>query len=111
MTQKLEARGRFSHSHSFAFGDMKKQSEQVQKKRDLSVHLESELEDWDRRNIHNTQECAIYAREISEWLREKEAEHRPKHGYMDSQTDINEKMRRILFDWLIEVHYKFKLRP
>jgi hypothetical protein len=27
------------------------------------------------------------------------------------QTDINEKMRAILVDWLIEVHYKFKLMP
>ena len=27
------------------------------------------------------------------------------------QTDINEKMRAILVDWLIEVHYKFKLLP
>jgi G2/mitotic-specific cyclin-B, other len=27
------------------------------------------------------------------------------------QTDINEKMRAILIDWLIEVHLKFKLLP
>jgi len=30
---------------------------------------------------------------------------------MDRQTDINEKMRAILIDWLIEVHLKFKLVP
>jgi hypothetical protein len=30
---------------------------------------------------------------------------------MTSQNDINEKMRAILVDWLIEVHYKFKLLP
>ncbi|KAJ6897282.1 hypothetical protein NC651_023216 [Populus alba x Populus x berolinensis] len=29
--------------------------------------------------------------------------------YMDRQFDINEKMRAILVDWLIEVHYKFEL--
>ena len=28
---------------------------------------------------------------------------------MEYQSDINEKMREILFDWLIEVHKKFKL--
>ncbi len=28
---------------------------------------------------------------------------------MDKQIDINEKMRAILIDWLIEVHLKFKL--
>ncbi|CAH9145288.1 unnamed protein product [Cuscuta epithymum] len=29
--------------------------------------------------------------------------------YMDRQPDINERMRGILIDWLIEVHYKFEL--
>lgn len=38
-------------------------------------------------------------------------EYLPSHGYMDRQTDINEKMRAILVDWLIEVHLKFKLIP
>lgn len=30
---------------------------------------------------------------------------------MDSQLDINSKMRAILVDWLIEVHKKFELMP
>ncbi|XP_026411126.1 cyclin-B2-2-like [Papaver somniferum] len=30
-------------------------------------------------------------------------------NYMVQQSDINEKMRVILVDWLIEVHYKFEL--
>ncbi|KHN33647.1 G2/mitotic-specific cyclin-1 [Glycine soja] len=30
-------------------------------------------------------------------------------NYMTSQLDINERMRAILIDWLIEVHYKFEL--
>jgi cyclin B len=34
----------------------------------------------------------------------------PKIGYMEHQKDINEKMRAILVDWLIEVHSKFNLR-
>jgi cyclin B len=32
-------------------------------------------------------------------------------GYMNTQNDINEKMRAILIDWIIDVHYKFKLTP
>ena len=28
---------------------------------------------------------------------------------MEKQTDVNEKMRAILIDWLVEVHLKFKL--
>ena len=35
---------------------------------------------------------------------------KPKIGYMTSQNDINEQMRAILIDWLIEVHYRFKLK-
>lgn len=34
-----------------------------------------------------------------------------RFGYMVSQPDINEKMRAILIDWLVEVHLKFKLMP
>lgn len=30
---------------------------------------------------------------------------------MKSQPDINDKMRAILVDWIIEVHLKFKLQP
>ncbi|XP_010536465.1 PREDICTED: cyclin-B2-4-like [Tarenaya hassleriana] len=30
-------------------------------------------------------------------------------NYMENQQDINERMRGILIDWLIEVHYKFEL--
>jgi len=29
----------------------------------------------------------------------------------NKQNDINEKMRSILVDWLVEVHVKFKLLP
>ena len=31
-------------------------------------------------------------------------------GYMKNQSDINEKMRAMLVDWLIDVHFKFKLK-
>jgi G2/mitotic-specific cyclin-B, other len=30
---------------------------------------------------------------------------------MSGQAEINDKMRAILIDWLIEVHHKFKLQP
>lgn len=32
------------------------------------------------------------------------------HGYMSKQTDINERMRAMLIDWIIDVHFKFKLK-
>ncbi len=37
-------------------------------------------------------------------------ESRP-HDYIDSQPEINESMRAILVDWMIDVHRKFELSP
>ena len=39
-----------------------------------------------------------------------EEQYTPK-PYLHIQKDINAKMRAILVDWLVEVHYKFKLHP
>ena len=41
---------------------------------------------------------------------EHELKLKPKIGYMNNQNDINEQMRAILIDWLIEVHYRFRLK-
>eukprot|EP01031_Cornospumella_fuschlensis_P018585 gene18585-22757_t len=40
-----------------------------------------------------------------------EREHRVNSRYMDKQELVNEKMRGILVDWLVEVHLKFKMVP
>lgn len=50
-----------------------------------------------------------YSEEIFEYLYSIEPQKKVKHGYIKLQKDINEKMRGILIDWLIEVHMKFKL--
>jgi cyclin B len=44
-------------------------------------------------------------------FREKELETSVNPTYMRQQQHINEKMRAILIDWLVEVHLKFKLVP
>ena len=41
---------------------------------------------------------------------EKDLLYKPKIGYMNMQSDINEQMRAILIDWLIEVHYRYRLK-
>ena len=43
-------------------------------------------------------------------LDEKEINIKPNMKYMNDQKDINVQMRAILIDWLIEVHYRFKLK-
>ena len=51
-----------------------------------------------------------YFDEIYKYLKSIENSDLPKENYMNSvQDDINEKMRKILLDWLIDVHAKFNL--
>lgn len=51
-----------------------------------------------------------YIHEIYAHLKENEGKYLPNPNYMAAQTDLNERMRSILVDWLVEVHLKFKLR-
>ncbi len=60
---------------------------------------------------HVPEEVVEYIEDIIDFIWDTENEKVPEYGYMKRQKDINEKMRAILIDWLIEVHYKFKLNP
>jgi len=66
------------------------------------------MEECDVREIGNPQCVSEYASTIFKYLRENE-KYIAKGGYMPNQTDINEKMRAILVDWLVDVHMRFKL--
>jgi hypothetical protein len=52
-----------------------------------------------------------YVQDMYCHFREKEAASSVRPLYMESQLHINERMRSILVDWLVEVHLKFKLVP
>jgi len=67
------------------------------------------MDNIDYRNRHVPEEVAPYTKEIFKNLRNNEGRFLPKAGYMAKQSDINEKMRAILVDWLVDVHLKFKL--
>ena len=41
---------------------------------------------------------------------EKNLNTKPIYGYMEKQPQINEKMRAILIDWIIDIHFKFNLK-
>ncbi len=61
------------------------------------------------KEVKNPQEVDEYFDDILNYFKQEESKFLPKANYMEYQSDINEKMREILFDWLIEVHKKFKL--
>ena len=58
----------------------------------------------------NPQDCVEYVEEISKHIKDIEKKYMAKSNYMIMQADINEKMRGILIDWLVDVQLKFKLR-
>jgi cyclin B len=83
----------------------------------LKVFHEQQKKDIRRRcsvhdliDLEDPQQVAEYASDVSKHI--KSCDPPLLYGYMSPlQADINEKMRAILVDWLIDVHLKFKLLP
>eukprot|EP00897_Mesotaenium_endlicherianum_P008882 jgi/Mesen1/8021/ME000426S07164 len=71
----------------------------------------SSMFDIDSRDGASIRHVAAYVDDIHASYRQSETESRVAADYMLRQTDINDKMRAILLDWLVEVHLKFKLMP
>ncbi|KAJ9519007.1 hypothetical protein QJQ45_026315 [Haematococcus lacustris] len=71
----------------------------------------SPLPDIDSEDRNNPLAETEYVNDIYSYYRRIEPKYRVSSTYMTSQADINDKMRAILVDWLVEVHLKFKLMP
>jgi len=72
------------------------------------------MTDWDDIDVNDyedPQALADYVNEIYEHLFEKEHTDRLNAQFLSIQSEITDKMRAILVDWLIEVHRMFKLMP
>ena len=81
---------------------------------DTSFTTQILLSQYPQQNYHNIEPQKVneYIHDIFLHLKQVEHYYLPKYGYMKTnQNDINEKMRSILTDWLVEVHMKFKLVP
>ncbi|CAK9152677.1 unnamed protein product [Ilex paraguariensis] len=74
----------------------------------LADKRQVEIIDIDAADVTNELAVVDYVEDIYKFYKEIENESRV-HDYMDSQPEINEKMRAILIDWLIDVHHKFEL--
>ena len=59
----------------------------------------------------NNDEDRYEAKFIKEEITKNEEKYLDNPQYMSKQEDINEKMRAILIDWLIDVQIKYKLSP
>jgi cyclin B len=67
--------------------------------------------DIDKLDSDDPLSASSYVQEMYEHYRSKEADTCTNPTYMDDQKFINERMRAILIDWLVDVHLKFKLVP
>ncbi|CAI0382150.1 unnamed protein product [Linum tenue] len=65
--------------------------------------------DIDACDKNNPLAVTEYINDLYTFYRKSEVTSAVSPRYMANQFDINERMRGILIDWLIEVHYKFEL--
>nr|XP_016457127.1 PREDICTED: G2/mitotic-specific cyclin-2-like [Nicotiana tabacum] len=80
---------------------------------DEEIEME-DVEDWpivdiDSADKKNTLAVVEYIDDIYAYYKKTEVLSCVPPNYMEQQIDVNERMRAILIDWLIEVHYKFEL--
>jgi hypothetical protein len=67
--------------------------------------------DLDKEDVDDPLMVSEYVVEIFEYLKELEIATMANPDYMDSQNELEWKMRGILVDWLLEVHTRFRLLP
>ncbi|KAL2465909.1 Cyclin-B1-2 [Abeliophyllum distichum] len=76
----------------------------------LSNKPKEQIVDIDAADMNNDLAAVEYVEEIYEFYKSAENESQV-NDYIDAQPEINERMRAILIDWLIQVHQKFELSP
>ncbi|KAG2334557.1 hypothetical protein Bca52824_005737 [Brassica carinata] len=76
--------------------------------RSKAANKPKKILDIDESDRDNHLAAVEYVDDMYSFYKEVEKESQPKM-YMHIQTEMNEKMRAILVDWLLEVHIKFEL--
>ncbi|KAL7231212.1 hypothetical protein ACSBR2_009470 [Camellia fascicularis] len=92
--------------------------EQTEAVPDEEEQMEVEMEDIFEEPVMDIDSCDAknplavvdYVHDVYAYYRKMESCSGVPSSYMSQQSDINEKMRAILIDWLVEVHHKFELR-
>lgn len=74
-------------------------------------YMDRPSDDIDARDVDNPLLCTEYVNQMYDNFRVMERELALDGQYMAKQSFINEKMRGILCDWLVEVHLRNKMVP
>ncbi|KAK1278294.1 hypothetical protein QJS04_geneDACA003283 [Acorus gramineus] len=77
----------------------------------LNERPEEKIEEIDACDMDDQLAVVEYVEDIYTYYKIAETACRFHQDYLGTQTEINEKMRAILADWLVEVHAKFELMP
>ena len=80
---------------------------------DHVADLESLSQVWTPQELHDPQQCTEYAQDIYQNLLETERSpaYKTTPSVLTEQPEVDEKHRRVLVDWLVQVHTKFDLLP
>nr|GMC94833.1 G2/mitotic-specific cyclin-2-like [Ipomoea batatas] len=92
--------------HTEVVSNEKTQIEEVE----VEDIFEDAVLDIDSGDARNPLAVVEYIEDLYAYYRKMENSSCVSPDYMANQPDINERMRAILIDWLIEVHHKFELR-
>lgn len=88
-----------------------KMDDDVQMEDEERPYMSRPSDDIDVRDIENPLLCTEYVNEMYDIFSNLERDVALNPEYMSNQPFINEKMRAILCDWLVEVHLKYKMVP
>eukprot|EP00826_Nyctotherus_ovalis_P005139 TRINITY_DN11152_c0_g2_i3.p1 TRINITY_DN11152_c0_g2~~TRINITY_DN11152_c0_g2_i3.p1 ORF type:complete len:376 (-),score=87.78 TRINITY_DN11152_c0_g2_i3:19-1146(-) len=83
---------------------------QVEANKSINV-IDSRKREYETIPKGNPQDCNEYVPEIAAYTRSIEGKFKIDPLYMNTQKDINNTMRSILIDWLVDVNIRFKLLP
>lgn len=75
----------------------------------MSTRLSGGSPNVDRKHRRDPTYCSEMIADVTEMFLNREKQMTRSATYLSAQTEINEKMRMILVDWLVDVHLKFKL--
>ena len=76
-----------------------------------SYQVTGTVDNIDERDKDDPLCVTVYVEDMYTHFRGKEIGTSVRPTFMENQAHINERMRSILVDWLVEVHLKFKLVP